>query len=61
MKLMNIPETNFMYDKTNAATFPILSSNNYVTILLSNPALIKSSKISLQGILPKTFVRPVNP
>ena len=44
-----------MYDKTNAATFPILSSNNSVTILLSNSALTKSSKVSSQGLLPKTF------
>ena len=50
-----------MYDKTNDATFPILSSNNSVTILLNNSDLTKSSKISVQGLLPKTFARPVNP
>ena len=50
-----------MYDKTNIATFAILSSNNSVTILLNNSDLTKSSKISVQELLPETFVRPVNP
>ena len=53
--------TYFMYDKTNVATFPLLFSNNSVTILLSNSALSKSSKVSLQGLLPKTFLMWVNP
>ena len=57
----NILETDFMYDKTNVATFPVLSLNNSVTILLNNSALTKSSKVFLQGLFPKTFVRPVNP
>ena len=50
-----------MYDKANVATLPLLSSNSSVTILLNNSALTKSSKVSLQGLFPKTFVRPVNP
>ena len=32
-----------------------------VTILLYNSALTKSSKVSLEGLLSKSFVRPVNP
>ena len=60
MEPMKHPWNGFMYDKINVATFSILSSNNSVTILLSNSALTKSSKVSLQGLLPKTFVRPVN-
>ena len=49
-----------MYDKTNVALFPILSSNNSITILLNNSASSKSSKVSSKGLFPKTFVRPVN-
>ena len=49
-----------MYNKTNVATFSILSSNDSVTILLSNSASTKPSKGSLQGLLPETFVRLVN-
>ena len=50
-----------MYDKTNVATFPLLSSDNSVTILLNNSALTKSLEVSLQELFPKTFVRPVYP
>ena len=42
----NIPETDFMYDKINVATFLILSASNSVTILLNNSALITSLKVS---------------
>ena len=45
----------FMYDH------PILSSNNSVTILLNDSTLTKSSKVSLQGLLSKSFARSVNP
>ena len=42
-----------MYGKTNVATFLVLSSNNSVTVLLN--ALTKSSKVSLQGLLPRVL------
>ena len=54
-------ETDFMYDKTNVALFSVLFSNNFVTILLNNSALTKSSKVSLQGLFPNTFAESVNP
>ena len=57
----NITDTDFMYDKTNFAPFPILSSNNSVTILLNESASTKFSKASLQGLFLKTFIRSVNP
>ena len=57
----NITDTDFMYDKTNLAPFPILSLNNSVTILLNESASTNSSKVSLQGLFVKTFVRSVNP
>ena len=46
--------------KTNVATFPILSSNNSVTIPLNSYTLTKSSSISLEKLLPKSFLRPLN-
>ena len=49
MELMNIPETDFMLNKINVDSFPVLSSNNSATILLNNSALTMSSKVSLQG------------
>ena len=48
-----------MYDKANVATFPVLSSNNSVIVLLN--ALTKPSKVSLQRLLPKSFAGSVNP
>ena len=57
----NIADTDFMCDKTNFAPFPILSSNNSVTILLNDFASTKSSKVSLQRMFPKTIIRSVNP
>ena len=42
-----IVDTDLMYDKTNVAPFPTLSSNNSVTILVNNSALTKSLKVSL--------------
>ena len=49
-----------MYDETNVAPFPILSSNNSVIILLNDSALSKSSKFSLQGLFLKCFIRSIN-
>ena len=40
-----------MYDKTDVATVSVSSSNNSVTILLSNSASTKFSKVYLQGLL----------
>ena len=45
-----------MYDKTNVATFPILFSNNSVTILLNNSALIKSLESFFATIVSKDFL-----
>ena len=51
-----------MYGKINVAVFPILLYITVVTILLNNSALNTSlTKVSLQVLFPKTFVRPVNP
>ena len=60
MERWNITETDFMYDETIVATFPTLSWNNSVTILLNNSALTKSSKVPLQELHRRTLVRPVN-
>ena len=57
----NIADTDFMHDKINFASFPLLSSDNSVTILLNDSALTKSSKVSLQGLFLKTFITSVNP
>ena len=57
----NIGDTGFMYDKTNFAPFPILSSYNSVTILLNDSTSSMSSKDCLQRLFLKAFIRSVNP
>ena len=56
----NIADTDFMYDETNVAPFPILSSNNFVIIPLNDSALTKPSKFSFQGLFLKSFIRSIN-